>query len=614
MTAKRMRRILAAWLAVFLWASLWAIPALAASGEKAAPARRTVRVGLPDTDTAGATGGENRTVAFEKDYMQAVAEYANWECVYVPSTWAECLEKVRRGEVDVLLDVSKTEERLAYFNYSSESMGTEMCYLFGRGNTTLQYDDFTAFDGIDIGYEEGSTIIESLREYGQEVGFTFHGVPYPSGNAMFAALDAGEVDAIAQTNLYDTPFGHVILAKISPSPIYIVTSKATPELKTELDQAMAQLFSYNPSFNADLFEYHFGSTVAQSAGYTQQEKDYLASAPVVNVFYETNWAPFEYESGGEAAGITPEVLRAIGRDTGITFQFVLTSSTQAVYQNINGSPIDTVMAVSYDYAWADEHDLLVTQPYVSGTVMRVMKNGGKTPQTVAVVADGYLEAQIRETYPELRRAPYLTFSECMDAVARGEADCTFLNYYQSSYYRSMAPTGTIPTSRTRISGRASPWASPRSPIRRCSAFSPSRSNTSPPAMCRASSVRISRGPRRFPSRMLLRRYPLQMALLFGLRARCWGCWSGPAGDRQRSQAPEYPACRRQARGGGGQQRKVGVSLPHEPRHAHAAQRHHRHDLPHRASMDLPPACAGKSAEDRASPPSSCSTSSTICWT
>jgi hypothetical protein len=35
------------------------------------------------------------------------------------------------------------------FNYSSESMGTEMCYLFGRANTTLQYDDFTAFDGID---------------------------------------------------------------------------------------------------------------------------------------------------------------------------------------------------------------------------------------------------------------------------------------------------------------------------------------------------------------------------------------------------------------------------------------------------------------------------------
>jgi hypothetical protein len=37
---------------------------------------------------------------------------------------------------------------------------------------------------------------------GRRSGFTFHGVPYPSGNAMFAALDAGEVDAVAQTNFY----------------------------------------------------------------------------------------------------------------------------------------------------------------------------------------------------------------------------------------------------------------------------------------------------------------------------------------------------------------------------------------------------------------------------
>jgi hypothetical protein len=39
----------------------------------------------------------------------------------------------QRGEIDVLLDVTKTEERQAWFNFSSESMGTEMCYLYGPG-------------------------------------------------------------------------------------------------------------------------------------------------------------------------------------------------------------------------------------------------------------------------------------------------------------------------------------------------------------------------------------------------------------------------------------------------------------------------------------------------
>jgi ABC-type amino acid transport substrate-binding protein len=108
-------------------------------------------------------------------------------------------------------------------------MGTEMCYLFGRADTALQYDDFAAFDGMTVGYEDGSTIIESCRQYAEQMGFTFHGEALCiSGAAMFAALDAGEVDAVVQTNFYDTPAGHVILAKCSPSPSTSSPARRTP--------------------------------------------------------------------------------------------------------------------------------------------------------------------------------------------------------------------------------------------------------------------------------------------------------------------------------------------------------------------------------------------------
>jgi ABC-type amino acid transport substrate-binding protein len=118
---------------------------------------------------------------------------------------------------------------------------------------------------------------------------------------------------------------------------------------------MALLFGFNPSFNADLFEYHFGGTAAQSVGYTRAEQAYLASRPVVDVYYETDWAPFEYESGGEAVGITPEIIRAIGRDTGITFRFVLTSSTQDVYAKRGRQPQRHGHGGELRlYAWADE--------------------------------------------------------------------------------------------------------------------------------------------------------------------------------------------------------------------------------------------------------------------
>ena len=429
--------------AVILLCALLTVSVFAAAGNSApetagATARRTVRVGLPDTDTVAASGGENRAVAFDKDYLQAVAEYANWNYEYVPASWADCLEMLKTGEIDVLLDVSKTDERLAWFDYSSESMGTELCCLYGRSDTQLQYNNFEQFNGMTVGYEQGSTILDSLREYGAERGFTFKTRAYSSGAAMFAALDAGEIDTVAQANFYDTPAGHVILAKCCPSPIYIASAKKDHSLKVELDEAMAQLFSYNAGFNADLYKYHFGSTASKSVVYTRKELDYLATHPVVDVYYETNWEPFEYARNGIAAGITPDVIRAIGKDTGITFRFVLSSSTQAVYENVGGASKDTVMAVSYDYIWANNHDLLVTQPYVSGSTMRVMKKAGTEPKTVAVVKDGYLADQIRKTYPNLKPVDYLTFGECMDAVEKGKADCVFLNYYQASAYRSMS--------------------------------------------------------------------------------------------------------------------------------------------------------------------------------
>lgn len=288
--------------------------AAAASGSGTASAsKQTVRVGMPDTDTKTVSGYDNGSVAYMKDYLQAVAEYADWDYVYVKGTWSELVKELKTGKIDLLMDVTKTQERLGYFNYSSESMGTEMCYLIGPENTSISYNDFKAFNGMKVGYEQGSTIINSLSEYGREKGFTVDGRAYKSGAVMFAALDKGEIDAVVQTNFYEAPADHVVLAKCDPTPVYIVTSKKRPQLKQELDEAMTQLFSYNPSFNADMYELHLGQALKKTVGYTKKERAYLKTRPTVNVYYEKDWAPFEYDDNGRAEGMTPDIIRALGK-------------------------------------------------------------------------------------------------------------------------------------------------------------------------------------------------------------------------------------------------------------------------------------------------------------
>jgi signal transduction histidine kinase/ActR/RegA family two-component response regulator len=398
---------------------------------------KKVKIGLSDAQAMFEGTNINENVAFTKDYVQALAEYANWSYEYVPGDWDTLLSDLSDGTIDLLLDVTKTDARTAYYNFSSESMGTEMVYLYGPSDTSLSYNDFSGFNNKVVGYEDGSTIVDSLQKFADQNGFAFTRKAYANNAAIFAGLDAKEVDLAVTTNYFTIPSAHSFLSKCMPAPVYIATSKkARANLQQEVDDAMGLLFSYNPGFNSDLYEYHFGKTLSSTA-FSADEKAYIAKNPTINVFYENSWAPFEYQKNNQAMGITPDVVRAIGQETGLNFQFILNSSTSAIYTDIDTSPHDTIMAVSYSYTWANSHDLLATQPYVNGSVLEVLKDASTEPTTVAVVSSGYLANQIAIHYPELQQIPFDNFDQAMEAVRKGEAGCTFLNFFQSTYYRSM---------------------------------------------------------------------------------------------------------------------------------------------------------------------------------
>jgi len=408
---------------------LFLIQPVSAAGYTGETGNREVQIGVVD-------GGDEQNKAFQKAYFKALAQYAGWKCEYVSISWDEGLNGLKSGKIDFLSDVSITEERSRYMDFSAQPMGTEICYMYGPHDTALDYDDFKAFNGIRVGYEEGSTLLNSFQAFADDSGFAFTAVPYMTDPEATEAMNVGEVDAVIQTSFLRTSGINKVLAKCGPGLVYIAASKAKPGLKAELDDAIMQLLSFYPNFNADIHNYYFSASSEQAIGYTGEEKSYLASKPVVTFYYEANWEPFEYEENGVASGITPDLLRAVGDKTGITFRFETTPSTKDQYVSISNASGDTAMAVSYDYLWADDHGLLMTQPYVTGSVMRVSQTGSIYPRTAAVVKDTYLESRVSYYYPELKKAEYLTTGECMDAVVSGKADCTFINTYQATDYRA----------------------------------------------------------------------------------------------------------------------------------------------------------------------------------
>lgn len=135
---------------------LFLIQPVSAAGYTGETGNREVQIGVVD-------GGDEQNKAFQKAYFKALAQYAGWKCEYVSISWDEGLNGLKSGKIDFLSDVSITEERSRYMDFSAQPMGTEICYMYGPHDTALDYDDFKAFNGIRVGYEEGSTLLNSFQ-------------------------------------------------------------------------------------------------------------------------------------------------------------------------------------------------------------------------------------------------------------------------------------------------------------------------------------------------------------------------------------------------------------------------------------------------------------------
>ena len=86
--------------------------------------QRTVRVGWHEEpyfirDQYGRESG------YSYEYQRKVAAYTGWKYDYVEGTWSEVLQKLKKGEIDVLANVSYSEKRAEQMLFTSLPMGTE---------------------------------------------------------------------------------------------------------------------------------------------------------------------------------------------------------------------------------------------------------------------------------------------------------------------------------------------------------------------------------------------------------------------------------------------------------------------------------------------------------
>ncbi len=400
--------------------------------------KRVVRVGWYASEGVHAVDKNGVPSGFDYEYLQAISQYTHWKYIYVKGSWEECFQWLKEGKIDLLGVVNKTPEREAIFDFSNSPIGTEFCCLFvPQTNSKLKYEDYDAFNGMTIAIEKGAYQGQALKTYAAEKGFTYKPLYCDTLDEASQMVSRGKADALLASNT-DIIKGHKTIDQFSPVMFYYATTKGNKELLSELNAGINDLFTYFPNFNNYMYGKFYGSKPSSDAVFSEEEEEYIKSAPTIKILVDPIWYPIEYYDGKEYKGIVPDVIRLIQKQSGLDIEFINSGNSINALEEMKKDKENLITSISYNYHWANKNHVNITQPFIKSVIVMVSANKKTEKKKVALVKLDYINEMICASQTDITPVLYNTTLECIDAVKSGEADCTYMNNYEAEYYMTMA--------------------------------------------------------------------------------------------------------------------------------------------------------------------------------
>ena len=141
------KRSLIAFIMLILALSVVATPTPRATALAQEKESKVVRVGWYDSsyNTIDKFG---RRSGYAYEYQLKIAAYTGWSYEYVTGSWSDLLQMLVEGKIDLMSDVSYTEERAKNMLFPDYSMGSEEYYLFvAPGSQEILSSDPSTLNG-----------------------------------------------------------------------------------------------------------------------------------------------------------------------------------------------------------------------------------------------------------------------------------------------------------------------------------------------------------------------------------------------------------------------------------------------------------------------------------
>ena len=366
------------------------------------------------------------------ELLQTLSGYTGWQLEYVTCDWSDCFEKLKNGEIDIMGDISYTEDRTEEMLFSDEPMGEEKDYLYADlSRADISASDYKTLNGKKIGVPMGTEPEVMLTEWEEKYDLKTQHVNISNNEDVKQKLANHEIDCfVSLEESFWADLGISTITCVGSSDIYYAINKDRADIKEELDNAMRALEDADPFYTADLYKRYFSTDYTPIL--TGEEKAWLKEHGAIRMGFLAGDSGVSTcdPATGEITGTIMDYIQfardCLGNQE-LEFQLVGYDSNEAELDALKSGEIDMIFHFDQNPNLAEEYRVACTNTTWTSNMMAVTNKqhfNENQANRVAVPQNKLsLTRYLAVYYPQWEIVDCAAQEDAARLVKDGQADC-----------------------------------------------------------------------------------------------------------------------------------------------------------------------------------------------
>ncbi|MBT0654030.1 ATP-binding protein [Geomobilimonas luticola] len=161
----------------------------------AGPASATVhvRAGLEQNPPLSFTDSTGKASGLLVELLDHVADKEGWQLEFVPDTFDRCLEKLKNGDIDLMVTIAYSKERAELYDFNQVNVIANWGQLYSARGVNIQ--SYFDLDDKRIAVMTGDTHHKALRTMLEKFGIKATYLSFDNFDGVFNSLAKKEADA-----------------------------------------------------------------------------------------------------------------------------------------------------------------------------------------------------------------------------------------------------------------------------------------------------------------------------------------------------------------------------------------------------------------------------------